>query len=64
MGGAIVTEVVFGLPGLGREAVLAITNQDLPIIMGITLVSAVMVVGANFLVDLCYAVLDPRVRLQ
>jgi peptide/nickel transport system permease protein len=63
MGGAIVTEVVFGLPGLGREAVLAITNQDLPLIMGITLVSAVMVVGANFLVDLCYAALDPRVRL-
>jgi peptide/nickel transport system permease protein len=64
LGGVIVTEVVFGLPGLGREAVQAITSQDLPIIMGITLISAVMVVGANFVVDLCYALLDPRVRLE
>jgi peptide/nickel transport system permease protein len=63
MGGAIVTEVVFGLPGLGREAVQAITTQDLPIIMGIVIISAVLVVAANFVVDLCYALLDPRVRL-
>jgi len=64
MGGAIVTEVVFGLPGLGREAVHAITNQDLPIIMGITLLSAILVVAANLVVDLLQAVLDPRVRLD
>jgi peptide/nickel transport system permease protein len=64
MGGAIVTEVVFGLPGLGREAVLAITTQDLPIIMGITILSAVLVVVANLVVDLWHALLDPRVRLE
>ena len=64
MGGVIVTEVVFGLPGLGREAVQAITNQDLPIIMGITLLSALLVVAANLVVDLLQAVLDPRVRLE
>jgi peptide/nickel transport system permease protein len=64
MGGAIVTEVVFGLPGLGREAVQAIQNQDLPIIMGITILSAVLVVAANLVVDLLQAVLDPRVRLE
>ena len=64
MGGVIVTEVVFGLPGLGREAVQAITNQDLPIIMGITLLSALLVVAANRVVDLLQAVLDPRVRLE
>lgn len=64
MGGAIVTEVVFGLPGLGREAVLAITTQDLPVIMGITILSAVLVVGANVLVDLVHAVIDPRIRLE
>jgi peptide/nickel transport system permease protein len=64
LGGAIVTEVVFGLPGLGREAVQAITSQDLPIIMGITLISAVLVVVANLGVDLCHALLDPRVRLE
>ena len=64
MGGAIVTEVVFGLPGLGREAVQAITTQDLPIIMGITLLSAALVVAANVGVDLWQALLDPRVRLE
>jgi peptide/nickel transport system permease protein len=64
MGGAIVTEVVFGLPGLGREAVLAITTQDLPVIMGITILSAVLVVAANLLVDLLHALIDPRIRLE
>ena len=64
MGGAIVTEVVFGLPGLGREAVQAIANQDLPIIMGITILSAALVVAANLVVDILQAVMDPRVRLE
>ena len=64
MGGAIVTEVVFGLPGLGREAVQAMTTQDLPIIMGITLLSTALVVAANVGVDLWHALLDPRVRLE
>lgn len=63
MGGAIVTEQVFGLPGLGREAVLAITTQDLPVIMGIALLASLLVVTASIVVDLCYAVIDPRVRL-
>src|SRR5262249_41620694 len=59
LGGAIVTEVVFGLPGLGREAVLAITSQDLPIIIGITILSSALVVLANLAVDVGYAFLDP-----
>ena len=58
------TEVVFGLPGLGREVVHAITDQDLPIIMGITILSAVLVVSANLFVDAVQALLDPRVRLE
>jgi peptide/nickel transport system permease protein len=64
LGGAILTEVVFGLPGLGREAVQAITTKDLPVIMGITLMSAVLVVAANLVVDLGHALLNPRVRLE
>ena len=58
------TEVVFGLPGMGREAVQAITTQDLPIVMGVTILSAVLVVAANLGVDLVHALLDPRVRLE
>jgi peptide/nickel transport system permease protein len=64
LGGAIVTEVVFGLPGLGREAVQAISTQDLPVIMGITILSAVLVLVANLAVDVAHALLDPRVRLE
>ncbi|HTR79142.1 MAG TPA: ABC transporter permease [Gemmatimonadaceae bacterium] len=64
LGGAIVTEQVFGLPGLGREAVLAITTEDLPLIIGIVILASAFVVVANIVVDMLYAVLDPRVRVE
>jgi peptide/nickel transport system permease protein len=64
MGGAIVTEVVFGLPGLGREVVQAIINQDLPVIIGVTILSSALVVTANLVVDVVQALLDPRVRVH
>lgn len=63
IGGVVVTEQIFSLPGLGRTAVVAITQQDLPVIIGIVLVAASAVIVANILVDLAYAALDPRVRL-
>lgn len=61
LGGAIITETVFGIPGLGWTAVQAITQQDLPIIVGIVVLAAAFIVLANILVDIIYAVLDPRV---
>jgi len=64
IGGAVITEQVFGLPGLGYTAVHAIEQQDLPVIIGIVLVASAGVVVANILADLFYAVLDPRVRLS
>ncbi|HTC70169.1 MAG TPA: ABC transporter permease [Acidothermaceae bacterium] len=64
LGGAILTESVWGLPGLGRESVTAITNQDLPVIIGIVIIAAAAIILANILVDMAYAVLDPRVRLH
>jgi len=64
LGGAIIVEVLFGLPGLGWVTVQAITNQDLPVIMGVVMLSAAFVVVANVIVDILYAVLDPRVRLN
>jgi peptide/nickel transport system permease protein len=63
LGGAIITETLFGLPGLGWTVVQAINLQDLPIILGITILAAIFVVTANLIVDILYAVLDPRVRL-
>jgi peptide/nickel transport system permease protein len=64
LGGAIITENVFGLPGLGYTAVQAITNQDLPVIIGVVIVASAAVVTANIVVDVVYAALDPRVRLH
>jgi peptide/nickel transport system permease protein len=63
LGGAIVTESVFGLPGLGRAVVQSISNQDLPVIQGVVILAAGFVIVANITVDAVYALLDARVRL-
>lgn len=62
IGGAVIIETVFALPGVGRLLVTAIFAQDYPVVQGTVLLIAVAYVGINFLVDLCYALLDPRVR--
>lgn len=64
LSGALVTETVFGMPGLGHLSVDAMTAGDLPVIMAIVLLAACFIVAANITVDLVYAVLDPRVRLS
>jgi peptide/nickel transport system permease protein len=64
MSGVVLTETVFNWPGLGRLAVEAVFNQDIPMIMGTVLFSALLVVGANMLVDLLYLVIDPRIRYR
>jgi peptide/nickel transport system permease protein len=64
LGGVIVTETVFSIDGIGRTAVIAIFQQDQPVIIGIVLLGTVAVVVANIVVDIGYAVLDPRVRLN
>ena len=63
LGGAIITEQVFGLPGIGRLAVDSVTDADLPVITGTVLLAATFVILANLVVDVLYAVIDPRVRL-
>ncbi|SIR31096.1 ABC transporter permease [Micromonospora avicenniae] len=60
LGGAVITERVFSMPGLGSLLLDAVGNIDLPLIVGITLFSAFLIILANFLVDLVYGVLDPR----
>lgn len=61
LGGAVITEKVFSMPGLGALLLDAVSTVDLPLIVGVTLFSAFLVIFANFLVDLVYGVLDPRV---
>ena len=63
LGGAIISENIFSLPGLGSLAVGSVLNSDLPLITGITLVTATIIIFANLIVDLLYAVIDPRVRV-
>jgi peptide/nickel transport system permease protein len=63
LGGAILTESTFGLPGIGKYAVDAIQNNDLPKVLGVTIVGAFFIIIANLVVDLMYAVIDPRVRV-
>jgi peptide/nickel transport system permease protein len=63
VGGAVVTEAVFGWPGMGRLAVEAANGRDYPLIVGITVVVAAVVVLSSLIVDLAYTWLDPRIRL-
>ncbi len=58
------TETIFAWPGLGRLGVDAATTRDYPLIMGITLTVSVLVILSNFLTDILYAYLDPRIKLQ
>jgi len=62
--GAVVVEVVFGWPGLGRLLVTAMQSRDAPVVLGVFLLVSVTVVVANLLTDLVYAWLDPRVRYR
>ena len=62
LGGAIITESVFSLPGMGKLSIRAVVESDLPVLVGTTMVAAVFIVLANVVVDIMYGVLDPRVR--
>jgi peptide/nickel transport system permease protein len=64
LGGVAITETIFGLPGFGRLSVNAVFDLNLPVVMGTVLVAAFFVVVSNTLVDMLYAVIDPRVRLS
>jgi len=63
LGGAIFTETVFNLPGLGQTAVIGISNQDLAIVQGVIVFATVAIIIFNLVVDLLYAWIDPRIRL-
>jgi peptide/nickel transport system permease protein len=63
LGGAVITETIFAVPGIGRLAVESILTRDYPMVQGVVLCSAVAIVFVNFGVDILYSVLDPRIRL-
>lgn len=64
LGGSIITENVFNLPGLGNLIITAINSRDLPLIQGLTLYLGMIVTILNFIVDILYSVIDPRIRVN
>jgi peptide/nickel transport system permease protein len=64
VGGAVLTETVFAWPGIGRLAVGAVFERDYPVIMGVNLLVAAVVIGANLLTDLAYCLIDPRISYR
>ncbi|MBO0774198.1 MAG: ABC transporter permease subunit, partial [Actinobacteria bacterium] len=62
IGALVIIEPIFSLPGIGDVLLQAITSRDIPVVEGVVLVFATVVVAANLLTDLLYAVLDPRIR--
>ena len=63
-GGAVVTETIFALPGIGILLVDSILGRDFPVVQGIIIIVTVGVFTTNFLIEIAYAVVDPRVRYQ
>ena len=64
LGGALLTEIVFNIPGVGRLAYDSILRADLPMIQATVLLGALFIIVANLVVDVAYAFLDPRVRFE
>jgi peptide/nickel transport system permease protein len=64
IGGAVITEIVFNIPGLGRLIISAILRRDYPVVQGVVLVTAAAYVLINLMVDLLYAFIDPRIRYE
>jgi peptide/nickel transport system permease protein len=64
LSGAVITETIFARPGLGKLVVDSIQNKDLPTVQGVILVLALIYIGMNLLVDLSYALVDPRIRFE
>ena len=64
VGGSVIIENIFNLPGLGRLMVVALNNRDYPVVSGINLFFAAVVIGVNLIIDLMYPFLDPRVRYK
>ena len=64
IGGAIITETIYNLPGLGRLTLRSVVEFDLPVVVATTILAAGVVIVMNLLVDMFYAVLDPRVRIK
>jgi len=62
--GSVITEYIFIWPGMGRLVVESSTGRDFPVVQAVSIIFAVLLVGANFMVDIAYAYVDPQIRYQ
>jgi peptide/nickel transport system permease protein len=62
LGGSIIVEQVFAIPGIGRLLIIAVTSRDFPVIQGVLLIVGMTFLLINFLTDLLYGVIDPRIK--
>ncbi len=61
--GAFIIEIIFAVPGMGRHLIMSVTNRDYPLVLGVALLFSVILVISNLVVDLMYAIIDPRIKL-
>ena len=64
LSGAVITESVFAIPGVGSLAVSAINNRDMPLLQGTVLFTALLIIAGNLVADVLYSVIDPRIRVE
>jgi len=64
LSGAVITESVFAIPGVGSLAVSAINNRDMPLLQGTVIFTAVLIIAGNLVADVLYSVIDPRIRVE
>jgi len=64
LSGAVITETIFGIPGIGRLSVTAIENRDMPLLQGTVIFTTIIIILGNLIADVLYSVVDPRIRVQ
>jgi peptide/nickel transport system permease protein len=64
VGGALITESLFGIPGMGELTLTAANSQDMPLVVGTTIVATIMTIVGSLVADILYAVADPRIRVE
>jgi len=64
LGSALIVEVIFAWPGMGRITFEAISSKDYPVLMAVNMIAAIMVISGNLISDILYRYIDPRIRIQ
>jgi peptide/nickel transport system permease protein len=64
VGGSVIFETIFGIPGMGQLSFQSIMTRDYPVVMGLLFITAILTLAGNLVADMCYALADPRIRVK